>query len=82
MSKEDESNAEPLTSRFVELWGEAAATVAMLATIIRICENAPFNDDLQGDLESVIKIAGEGLATFGKDDDDNKPAPGFGFSKE
>lgn len=77
---DSESKAESLTSRFTEVWGKPASTVALLANIIRICENAPFGEDLQGDLETVVKLAGEGLEMFGTTEDE--PSPGFGFTRE
>lgn len=76
----EEAQLQPLTLRFVELWGEQAAAVALLGMVIRVAEGAMFKDDLGEELNRIKALAEEGLASL--EDEEEKTEPGFGFTKE
>lgn len=79
MSDNEETELQPLTSRFAELWGDQAAAVTLLGTVIRVAEGAIFKEDLGEELKRIKALAEEGLSTL---EEESKPEPGFGFTKE
>lgn len=78
----EESEPQPLTLRFAELWGEQAAAVVMLGSVIRIAEGAIFKEDLKSELEQIKALVDEGINALASDEEEETPPPGFGFSKE
>lgn len=81
MMSDEKPDPQPLTVRFADLWGEQAAAVVLLGSVIRVAEEAMYEDDLGTQLKKIKSLAEEGLASL-EDDDAEKPQPGFGFSKE
>lgn len=76
----EEKEPQPLTHRFVELWGEQAAHVELLGQVIRVAEGAMFQDDLKAELERIRELVVGGIETI--DQQPEKPEAGFGFSRE
>lgn len=80
MSDENKGPEQSLTQRFTELWGAQASGVVLLGNVIRVAEDAIFEEDLGTELKKIRDLVDEGLSALG--DEEEKPEPGFGFSKE
>lgn len=78
---EEQPDPQPLTLRFAELWGEQAAGVVLLGSIIRTAEGAIFEDDLGTELKKIKALVEEGLDAL-ETEEGTESKPGFGFSRE
>lgn len=80
MSDENSGPDQSLTQRFAELWGAQAAGVVLLGNVIRVAEAAIFEEDLGTELKKIKSLVDEGLSAL--DEEEEKPEPGFGFTKD